>query len=915
MPGPYNLSNVGAGPTYGAGGQFNNAASGFTSTKYLKSLTSALTSGTAFTCEQWLKTTATGNFVSLTIGNGGDFSMGVNFTGFFSAYLGSALGWKSSGLLISDGLWHHCVVTYDGISTIQFWADGIKRNTVSGAVGFTIPMFVIGNIDQFTSVPWAGSIDETAMFSGTRPSIYTGLTYTIPTSAYTGSESNLVQLYHLESDGTDSAGGASPLSVLPSGIVSSESFGTAVIANGIATVSPTGIVSVESFGSATLSMGPQTAIPSGIVSGESFGTATIANAASSQFFSFDNSGVNTTGIAVNGITGTGRRRIQANGGYSWVNTVVTGTDCWIPSYGATGNDIQITVSNPDGSSPVTTTPTLTTPAFQEGVLLPVFTGLGSDTSKLVTLRITGSGNGATDYFDGDRLFKVNAISTPLVALPTGYGPVYIPSSGLSYLKIEGGNTNQSIKGYVATQTALGGYQVTSTKYRFRVLSGSGDVWIQGYETGAIFHINRLSGDGSSGVPLDSGQSITMGTSSNVTNWYHLGSSLPSGDFIYEITGAIPSGAPITGIMVGGTGINTSGTGLLRTFRYVGVGDSRMAAEDGLTGSSALGRVDLGVMERISQTKNCQIINGGIRATDFAGWNGSNIWDFLSHLPSTPLACIIDLGTNDVKTTGVTTSQLSTLYSTGLGMARTALPGVPLCCEALKPWSSITYAAQHPYNTTIASVVASRVSGGDPLTYFFDMEGAFLADGGGSHVWEPGGSFSNTYYYDGLHLNPTGQAVEATYVMSLLDALSSPITISPTGIVSGQTFGNATLTLSGPQSILAIGISSGQLFGSPTISQVGGLEVILVYAAYMLKGTGTNWSGTPFSLVNSNDATIFYQGVVDTTHAVIVISFVNGDTGPYTLSDGVVNDIILPQMLSVPGLSGMLTINPSSGGRG
>jgi hypothetical protein len=65
--------------------------------------------------------------------------------------------------------------------------------------------------------------------------------------------------------------------ILPSGIVSGEAFGTATIVPGVATISPSGIASGEAFGTVMVMAmsGTITIMPSGIGSGEAFGTATI----------------------------------------------------------------------------------------------------------------------------------------------------------------------------------------------------------------------------------------------------------------------------------------------------------------------------------------------------------------------------------------------------------------------------------------------------------------------------------------------------------------------------------------------------------------------------------------------------------------------------------------------------------------
>lgn len=113
-------------------------------------------------------------------------------------------------------------------------------------------------------------------------------------------------------------------------------------------------------------------------------------------------------------------------------------------------------------------------------------------------------------------------------------------------------------------------------------------------------------------------------------------------------------------------------------------------------------------------------------------------------------------------------------------------------------------------------------------------------------------------------------------------------------------------------ILTGGLGSSDLitqgFGAPA----GSSESIAVMIGYLLLGTGTDWTGTPFSLVGDAPAVIAYQGVVDSTHAVLTIT-ANGNTGPYTLTDGT-NTAELPS-LSDDTASGLTIITFGMGGIG
>ena len=63
--------------------------------------------------------------------------------------------------------------------------------------------------------------------------------------------------------------------VSPSGIASSEAFGSPTVTPGAVSISPTGISSAEAFGTASISPGPVSIAPTGITTGEAFGNATV----------------------------------------------------------------------------------------------------------------------------------------------------------------------------------------------------------------------------------------------------------------------------------------------------------------------------------------------------------------------------------------------------------------------------------------------------------------------------------------------------------------------------------------------------------------------------------------------------------------------------------------------------------------
>ena len=499
-------------------------------------------------------------------------------------------------------------------------------------------------------------------------------------------------------------------------------------------------------------------------------------------FALENPGISTTGTTLGGTLPWGNRKLTCSGSYTWVNTVVTGTDCFLPSYYTGGaSDIVVTISNQDGTGASTTTLSASAGAYQHNVDLPIFAGRGSgaDVQTWVRIRLIGSGN---DLLDADSLLKVTAVGTPALTLPVNFGPI-VPVGVLpSYLGIEGGYTASTVNGYSVIKSTIGVYNVNSMKIRFKATCSTISILV--YNNDTNWHVNRLSADGSSGVPLDAGQSVIDAATNVFENWFTLAVGLDAGtEALYEITGANPGSTLVAAIMTsGGTGIDTGASGLVRPLKFVGLGDSRMAGLLGTNGSLP-GRVDLGVMERLSQHYNCQVVNGGINGSKVTDWNAGAYWNMLSNLPpGSPIGVIFDFGINDVFG-AESVAAFSAAYSTGLTTARSRLPGVQFLVEGIKPttFGGQTFAALHPYNagngtagTGVQGVVGARTAGGDTRLTYVDTEAWQLAGA----AWNTGGSFDPTNFgSDQLHENPMGQAADAAHLYAPLSALLD--TTSPT----------------------------------------------------------------------------------------------------------------------------------------
>lgn len=132
------------------------------------------------------------------------------------------------------------------------------------------------------------------------------------------------------------------VAVTPSGIVSAETFGTPTVARGPATVTPSGIASAQAFGNPSLSTGAVVVTPVGIASAEVFGAAHVVggDAPVSPDAFVDAEGILKLWlVGLESLTGAGNPlpdgvhlvRLRAPYTAAWaLLSVVGGDDDWIP---------------------------------------------------------------------------------------------------------------------------------------------------------------------------------------------------------------------------------------------------------------------------------------------------------------------------------------------------------------------------------------------------------------------------------------------------------------------------------------------------------------------------------------------------------------------------------------------------------
>ncbi len=206
---PYNGTVVGS--VMFPSGKFANAASAFSAGNYITIPSTAVqfTSSTSMSIDVWFRSSA-GPGWQFVFGNSTSAAADtVTIWGAFGSngprcQIGS--GTPGVTTQVNDGQDHHVHCDLSG-TTVRTFINGVLSDTYTTT--FTAPVgtpFRIGANPAGGDVV-NGQIDEIAIFNVSRRT--SG--FTPPTAAYTGSESNLRALYHLDSNATDSTGASTPL--------------------------------------------------------------------------------------------------------------------------------------------------------------------------------------------------------------------------------------------------------------------------------------------------------------------------------------------------------------------------------------------------------------------------------------------------------------------------------------------------------------------------------------------------------------------------------------------------------------------------------------------------------------------------------------------------------------------------------
>ena len=251
-------------PTYGTPAKFSNALTGGSGSKIVTTADMPASGALTIECEFY----STGGSVNICAAQSKSDNTAIYW--WLGAYSGNAhLEITDSGgtqhdlatsTAITNSAWHHLALVDNGSGTTTLYVDGVSGGTLSYSLqrltGSTAPFYVRTGCNGGSCFSFSGSVDEVAVFNYAK---YTG-TFTPPSSAYTGSESGLLSLYHLDSSGADSASNVASAYTL-----TGPSSGYVGIASSNFTVTPNGPPS-----------GTVTVTPSDSSGGGSFSPSTVS---------------------------------------------------------------------------------------------------------------------------------------------------------------------------------------------------------------------------------------------------------------------------------------------------------------------------------------------------------------------------------------------------------------------------------------------------------------------------------------------------------------------------------------------------------------------------------------------------------------------------------------------------------------
>ena len=194
-------------PTFNASGKFGQSLNGGTGTFPISILPA---SNAAWTASGWVKRASVPSAVVVALGSSGTFWLGVAAAGGFAQAKYGTGGTEvtiATSVNICDGAWHHLELDMDPVNGAEFYVDGVLAGSSATTMSAAAPSRanVIGfNFFGGGANNWGGEVEEVSLWNN----VLHADDFTPQAAAYTGAESGLIALYHLDGNGLDSVGSA-----------------------------------------------------------------------------------------------------------------------------------------------------------------------------------------------------------------------------------------------------------------------------------------------------------------------------------------------------------------------------------------------------------------------------------------------------------------------------------------------------------------------------------------------------------------------------------------------------------------------------------------------------------------------------------------------------------------------------------
>ena len=186
--------------TFGVGGQINYGARFNGSSSYIDTGVGGSVLGTLFSVSVWFKTSTTSTYQTI-LDNGGNtsdhegFALVVGSDNILKARFGdghgNALYDVSTSITVADGIWHHCVLTYNNESIKIYVDNGTPATGTNTATPSSSPTFTQADYNLrigayvLNGLAFNGDIDQVRIFSSELTSTQVSTLYAEEACVYT----------------------------------------------------------------------------------------------------------------------------------------------------------------------------------------------------------------------------------------------------------------------------------------------------------------------------------------------------------------------------------------------------------------------------------------------------------------------------------------------------------------------------------------------------------------------------------------------------------------------------------------------------------------------------------------------------------------------------------------------------------